>query len=812
MLIYYLKIAWRNILKHKFYFFLNVSGLAAGIACSMVIILYVVNEVTYDAHHPDADRVYRIAVHKNTVVGEHRSLYTSAPLAPLLRRQEPQVQAVARIVPPLENAGHVLVTRGEHRFFEKRVFFVDPELFDVLGFRSLQGESASALHQPGMIFITQSIAHKYFPHEPPLGQALRLELDYDTGTAVTEDFTIRGILQDPPANSHLQYDVLISMATMLRYRPDFNENWFEYPAKYTYVKLVPGADVQAFEKQLSSYAVNLTASNKHIRSYAYFLQPLRSIHLHSNLQGELGAVGSLYYMAIYGAVALLVLLIGCMNYINLSASLAATRTREVGIRKVAGSRRRDLVVQFLSESFILTFMAFLLASLLFSQLVLFFNAMANTRIAWHDLARPEVLCTLFFLFLVISLAAGGYPALILSGFKPISMLQNRFSLQGGRNVQRVLVLGQFVISIFLVVCTLVVFHQLNYMKGKSLGFERGQKIVLDIKSNQNYFRRNYEAIKTDLLSQSGIAGAAASSKIPGNLDDSGYYLWPGSARTQEKPVRLKALIIDTEFTSLYGITLAAGRPFLPAQTTDRQDAFVINEAGVHALGFKQPEEALGQQYFAHYNGKVGRIIGVTRDFHFMGMKDAADPMILDLESSLLRYLTIETAPGEVRAVLEKIEAVWQRHFPGVPFEYAFLDETFARVYRYEEQMGRLLGIVTGLGISIALLGLFGMVAFFSHLRRKEFGIRKVLGASISQIVVLMTRDYLYLILLAGLLAVPAAWITTQRWLQDFAYHITPGVPVFVFAFLATAIIALVVILYQGAQAARDNPADALRCE
>ena len=814
MLRTHLVVTRRHILRHKGFFLIKIFGLAAGIGCAVVIILYVTNELTYDAFHPGSERIFRIATRRISPSGDDRFATSPGPMLPAIRRDSPQVEASARIIAPYENAGHVLAVQGEKRFFEKRVWFVDPELFDVLRIPVLEGSPRSALVEPQSVVITKSTARKYFGSIPAVGQSLRLELDYDTGASVIEDFQVRGVVRDAPANTHWKYDILVSMSTLSARRPDLDTDWREYHTKYTYLKLAPAADRAALEKQLAGYAESVKSQATNIQLLEFYLQPIRSIHLGSNINEEMEAPGSRYYIYVYSFVALLILLIGVMNYVNLSASLSATRTREVGVRKVAGSRRRDLVFQFLSESGLITLLAFLLSLIFASFLLRSFNAMAGTSIALSEIWRPEIWPAFVLLFLAVILAAGGYPAMILSSFKPASMLRGEIaSGRRGSAVQRLLVVGQFAISIFLVVCTLVVFRQLGFMKGRSLGFDREQKLVLEIKSDQARFRQGYEAIKTGFLQNSGIKAAAVSSLVPGVKSGSGYYLRRGESYSgPEKPFRLKVITVDQDFLSLYGIGLAAGRAFQRESTGDGDSAFIVNETGARELGFSSPDEALGARFTAHYNRRTKSIVGVTKDFHFLGMKESAEPLILDIEPSLLRYLTLSLAPGRIRETMAFVEKKWGEQFPGVPFEYFFLDESFDRVYRYEEQMGKLLGIVAGLGISVAFLGLFGLVAFTSRLRRKEIAIRKVVGAPTSQIVFLMSRRFVRLIILAAVLAVPSAWLAANKWLQDFAYRIKPGIPVFAFALAAAFLIALAAVLVQGIKADRDNPADVLRHE
>ena len=812
-----LEITLRNMLKNKGFFLIKVFGLAAGIACSMVVILYVTNELTYDTYHPDHERIFRIAASRTTDSGEYPGASTPAPLAVAIKEKFSQVENVARVIPPPENAKHVLVTRGEKRFFEKRVWFADPEIFRILSIPFLEGSARIALALPKTVVISAGTARKYFGALPPLGRSLSIEIDYDTGASVIEDFQVTGVVRDAPANTHLKYDMLLSMSTLQAYVPTLNQDWIEFHYKYTYVKLGRQAAPAAFERQLRPYSQQVrTTFAKRLGSpmlrHRFFLQPLAAVHMGPGFPDEIEPPGNMYYIYLYSFAALLILMIGIINFVNLSATLAVARSREVGIRKTLGGSRSDLIFQFFGESLVITFFAFAAAFAFLSLLLRYFNRLAGTAITFQALGQPLVLASLLALFLTVGFSAGVYPALLLSRFRPARILRDDI-LPGnrGNGLQRFLVVSQFVICIFLVVCTLVVFRQLTFMKGKALGFSRQQKLVLEVKSNQAYFRHNYEAIKSDFLKNPSITAATVSSSVPGESISGGYYLQKGNSFTGVNDRRLKVLTVDLDFIRSYGIAMTAGRPFRKSTGNDEAAAFIVNEAGARELGFT-PQSILGTVWTAHYNRKTKSVVGVTRDFHFLGLKDSAEPLILDIEHSLLRTITLTLDRERIAPALAAAEKTWRAHFPGVPFEYAFLDDMFGKVYQYEEQMGKLLGMISAMGIAIAFLGLYGMVAFYARLRKKEIAIRRVIGASTASVALLMTRQFISLVFLAGVTAVPLAWLASERWLQDFAYRIQPGFPVFAFAFLSAFLIAMAAVLLQSLRAIRDNPVNSLRCE
>lgn len=813
----YFKIASRNLLKHKAFSIINVFGLAAGLACSTIIILYVFNELTYDTFHPDAHRIYRVDTNWKSVSGEYRATRSPGPLAPALKRDFPQIEEAARVIPPYENSSHVFVAYQEKKFFEKRIFFADPAIFRVLHIPFLTGSPATAINRPYTIVLTESMAKKYFGEQNPVGKLLRIEFDYDTGSVNIEDFEITGVIKDSPANTHLKYDMLVSMVTLLKNRQKLDEDWMRPPINYTYIKLKPGTNTADFEKQIQALTTGYTSAyekriGRKLAFYRYHLQPVAAIHMHSQNFLEPEPTGNWYYIYIYGMVALLILIIGAMNFMNLSAVLSSTRAKEVGLRKVVGAKRGDLVWQFLGESFLITFIAFLCGLILISLLLPLFNRMAGTHLSLFGLQQPVVLLFLILLLLLVGIGAGCYPAFFITTFKPVTILSGK-TAPGvkGSGMQKFLVIGQFAISIFLVICTITVFQQLDFMKGRALGFDRHQKLILPIKSNLISFRRNYEAIKSDFKGHVTITGAAVSSKVPGEKDNSGYFLRPKGS-PNAKPHRLKVITMDFDFLSEYDIKMAAGRPFLREMGNDANGAYLINEAGAKYLGFKSAEDAIGYEMTAHYHRRTKKVIGVTKNFHFTGMQEVVEPVIMDIEASLMRMLTLSITTDNIKDTLGFVKDTWQSHFPGVPFEYSFLDEDFDRVYRYEEQMGQLLGVITFLGISIAGLGLLGLAAFVARKRRKEISIRKVLGASTANIVKMMSLQFVTLVVLSSLIAVPFAYFAMSQWLQDFAYRISMGWFTFFIAAAVALFTAVITVSFYGIRAAAANPADTLRTE
>ena len=814
MIANHLRIALRRIRRQRLYSLINVAGLAVGLACCVTIVLYVTNELTYDSFHPGAARIYRVSVHRKNSVGDFTSAQTSGPLAPALAAGSPLVEKAARIIPPPENAAHVLVVQGETRFFEKRVWFVDKEIFEIFSIPVIRGGPSSALTRPNTALITEGTARKYFGAKPAVGRTLQIEVDYDTGTTKLEDFEVAGIVRNAPSNTHFKYDLLLSMPTLAANVPTLDSDWADYHSKYTYVKLRPGADPAEIEKQARRLAAAGAQGNRSRAavSDAYILQPVTRIHMFSRFLMEIDPPGNWAYVAVYSLIAFLILLIGVLNYVNLSAALSTVRMKEIGLRKVVGAQRRQVARQILGESFIVTVIAFIAGLGLASVLLVPFNQMAGTDLALAGLGRPEVILPLFGLLVLVSVGSAFYPALVLNSFKPAFVLHGRSSAASrGVLAQRSLVVAQFAISIFLVISTLTVFRQLRFMKGQSLGFAIDQKILLRVQSNLGHLRRDYEAIKQDLRRHPSVRGVTVSSIVPGDPSGAGYYLTTRLGDFKNAP-SLKVIAVDEDFISEYGIRTAAGRPFEGRNGPDRRDAFIVNEAGAKALGFASAQQALGKSFQAHYNRLTKRIVGVTENFHYRGMKELVEPLILDLEPSLLQTITLSIRTDGMDDLMRFLRRTWETHFPGVPFDYAFLDESFGREYRYEDQMGRLLGTIAALGIGVACLGLFGLSSFIARRREKEIGVRKVLGASQAKIVSLLSLQYVRPVLAAIVIAAPLAWYAMGRWLGGFAYRIELDILITLIASAGALGIALATVGLQSLRASASRPADILRNE
>lgn len=814
MLLNYFKIILRNIRKHKGFSFINIAGLAVGMASCMVIFLYVASELTYDRYHDSTDRIYRVAMWWKVPSGEFQSAGINAGVAPGLIDKFSQVEIAARYMPIRDR----IVRNGDTHFFEDRMGYADQEIFDIFHIPFVHGDPRSALAIPWTVVITRRIAEKYFGRQNPVGQTIEIKEGAFRGVRSMSspdsdkaDYEITGVVDNPPSNTHFKYDILVSTKQL---KLDvLRQSWHER-GTYTYIKLAPNTDVDNFEEQISLMAYDHVG--RELKAWGqerrYFLQPLAAIHFQSNLQGEMEPPGNMIYIAIYSLIGLLVLLIGCMNFINLSNARSVYRAKEVGMRKVLGAGRFQLVRQFLGESLIITIIAMGFSFLICDILLPLFNETAGTTLAFSRIIHPYVLFTLAGLVVLVGIVAGGYPAAVLTAFKPVSVLKGHSS--GGTKgsfVIKSLVVFQFAISIFLIIGTLTVFQQLKFMKSRTLGFDKEQKIVIPFRYNST-FSRNFNAIKKEFLSHHTIVGAAASSSAPGRRPREGYL-----SQTEEinQPAKkLNFIAIDYDFIPQYQIEMDVGRP-IQREKNDANNAIVINESAVKYLGYSSPEEAIGKRwYLGWYDGrKVSReIIGITKDFHYRGMQELVEPLFMTYAPFDFDTLTLTLETGSFGETLSFIENLWQKLNPSFPYEGYFLDEDFDRQYRAEEQIGKLLGIIAGMGLVISTLGLLGLAAFMTQQRTKEIGIRKVLGASVSNIAFMFSKTFSRWVLLASLIACPLAYYATNRWLQNFAYRVHVAPLLFLMAAAIALVVALLSVSFHIFKTAMANPVDSLRYE
>ncbi|QHT71980.1 FtsX-like permease family protein [Rhodocytophaga rosea] len=802
----YFIIAFRNIKRNKALSAINIFGLATGIATCLIIMLFVQHELGYDRFHEKADRIVRV-IFKGSIQGEKlNEAHVMPPVAQTLLADYPEVQEATR----LRQYGIPRVTYKDKSFKEDAFAFADANFFQVFTLPFLQGDPKTALLEPNTIVISQAIARKFFGNEDPIGKVLTFK-DFNTSCKVT------GVMVNMPYNSHFHIDILASMASL----PDAKSSSWGTSNFYTYLVLPEGYHYKNLEAKLpgvvekymspqlqQSFGMNYAEFQQKGNYLGLFLQPLTDIYLHSDFMYDLGPRGNIENLYIFSAIALFMLLIACINFMNLSTAGASKRAREVGIRKVLGSVKGQLVGQFLLESILLTALSLLLAGAMVILALPFFNSITGQSLALDMGFVLKLLPALLLFGLLVGMLAGFYPAFFLSSFKPISVLKGTLTV--GRksiSIRSSLVVFQFCISITLMVGTLVVYQQLNYMHTKDLGYNKEGVLVLGetwvLGAKEDVFRKQ-------IMQDPRVIQVSLSGYLPaGPSYNNNFTVSPDSNPSQ----LLKTLKydVDDQYIPVMGMQMAAGRNFSPEFATD-SSSIILNETAVRALGWQQ--NALGQSITRSDNdGKKMsyRVIGVVKDFHFRSLHERISPLVMVLSRSSGTMIA-KVKTDDVKGLLASLKTQWTALTPDEPFMYSFMDERIENTYVSEQKIGRFLGVFAGLTIVVACLGLFGLATFTAEQRTKEMGIRKVLGASAGNIVALLSKDFLKLVIMANLIAWPLAWWIMDIWLQDFEYGISLSPWTFAWVGLAALLIALLTISVKAIKAALANPVNSLRNE
>lgn len=790
------------------YVFINLFGLAVGMAVSIIILLYVQFELSYDTYHPDVDRLYRVSrAWFNQDGNESLHLgHVAPPFGPLIQSDFPDdVESVARLM----NADP-LIRAGENAFVEERFFMADPEVFDIFSWEIIEGDSKEALSEADGVILSASTAKRYFGEQSALGKELEMEI-----AGMEFDLQVRGVMQDMPANSHFQVDFLTSMIPVVQFyggqeafMGNFGSNNFS-----TYLKLAEGVDAKSFEDKLAGMIdrhMGETAQGVPMsQTTDLFMWPIEDIHLYSNLDSEIEANGNIDYVYIYGAVALFILLIACINFMNLSTARSSLRSMEVGLRKVMGANKLVLVRQFMGEGFVMTFIAMLLALALVFLCLPIFADFLDKPLSLNFLSNPTLILWIVGIVVFVGMISGSYPALFLSGFAPAKVLKGAFKAgKGHENFRSVLVVGQFAISVVLIVAVLVVIGQLSYMQNKDLGFEKEDMVVLP---SSAAITENYRIIKDRLENQPGIVEVSMSSRVPsGRLLDSQGATTEVNGEMTQLNLRIADVHVAHNFLETYGIPLVAGRDFDYQLASDSTEAFVLNEASIREIGWSSPEEAIGKPF--HYGGRRGFVTGVMQDFHFESLHQPIVPIVFMISHDRNNNVSVKFEADKRDEVLAYLRGEWADFRPGYPFEPNFIDEGFNRQYEAEARVKTIFTFFSALAILISVLGLLGLVTFATEQRTREIGIRKVMGAETSNILVLLGKDFLKLVAIGFLIAIPVSWFGMDSWLEDFAYHIGISWTTFLWAGLIAGLIAAVTVTSQTLRAAWANPVKSIKNE
>ncbi|MDR3693664.1 ABC transporter permease [Mucilaginibacter sp.] len=803
----YLRSAVRNIKRHPFISFINIFGLTVGLTCCLLIVTYVINERSYDKFNKNADDIYRVTrIFYSTPNVE--SLHLSAvapPFGPRLKMAFPDIKKMTRTEPN----SSISFRYKEKLFNEGHSFFADENFFDFFSIAVLKGDGHKSLAEPFTVMLTPDIAKKYFGDADPMNKTVILD-------NTKHEFKVTGIFSPFPANAHLHPDILVSFNTLndpdiygeKQLATNFGNNSF-----YTYLMFPKNYNVDRVRTQLPNFLdkyVNFQGMPGNLKTHqvtALTLQKLTDIHLTSHLDDEIEENGNSTRVYIFSAIALFILLIACINYMNLSTARSTLRAKEIGIRKVVGAQRTEIISQFLSESVLITYVSLFIAFGLTALLLPAVGKMSGLQLSINSLLNWQILIPIVLLPLVIGLISGIYPAIFMSSFIPVKVLKGILKVNTGTfSFRKILVVLQFSISIVLIVATIVVFKQLQYIQDKDLGFNKDHVLTM---RNTNSLGKQFEALRADLLKNPGIKEISRSSRIPSGrlLDDQNASVLEGGT-LQPLKVDLKQIVVDDGFIPTYGIQMASGRNFSKNIKTD-SNKFIINETTVQILGWKTPENALNKEI--KYGNVVGNVIGVMKDFHFESLHQPIIPMIFLFDQNA-NWLSIKIDGRNVQSSIVAIQSTWQKYMPNAPFDFSFLDKHFDQLYHSEQQQGTLFTIFACIAIFIACLGLFGLSAFTITQRVKEIGVRKVLGASVPQIVAALSKDFLKLVLIAAFFAIPVALYAMNKWLGGFASRIDVSWWILAAAGVIALVIAFATISFQSIKAALANPVKSLRSE
>ncbi len=798
MLKNYLKIALRNIKDQKGYSFINIVSLAIGLTCCMLILLYIRYEFSYDKYHDNAQHIYRaVREQQESPVWLNSSEH---PLAAALKEDFPEVVKGTRVK---RNDEYGVVEYNSKLFNEDGIYFVDQDFLEIFSFPLVSGDRQTALTEPFSVLLTQEMAEKYFGDEEPVGQILKIKEWYGEKKY---GYKINGVLKNIPRNSHFTFDFLLSYNTLYTLKSggrDSVETWSYYEPK-TYVRLESNANPEDLEGKfpvfLRKYKGEDYASSK------LHLQPLTDIHLGGNLRFELETNNDMKNIFLFSAIAFFIMLIACLNYVNLSVARSAKRAVEVGMRKVVGAHKSQLVRQFLGESMVFSLLALMISVLTADLALPVFGSLIDRDLTSSLFLDLDILFVFIGIAFLIGFLSGAYPALIISSFHPIQILKGTLRIGSKSSVffRNSLVVVQFVVSIILIVCTFVIHNQLSYIRNRNLGFDKEQ--IVTVYTMDRNLEGNPEPLKKELMNNPEILGVSASLDLPITIRRTTTVEWEEQGENRE--LGLNYTFVDYDYFSVYGIDVVQGRNFSENFLTDKEQAVVLNETAARNLGWENP---VGRRF--QTSGNEWTVIGMVKDFHFHSLHRRIDPLVfLFHEGRGIDYFSIKVSPSDISNTIGLIEEKWKQFSPEFPFQYAFLDERIDRIYKAEQKLGQSFNIFTFIALSIACLGLIGLASFISEQKRKEFSIRKILGADFQSIIVLLAREYMKCIAVAAVIAWPIGYFVMSRWLQNFAYRINLGLWTFVLSAALAMVLALLTVSYQSLKAAFANPADSLRYE
>ena len=790
----YIKIACRSLWRHKGFSIINIIGLAIGMTACFLIYINIKFELSYDSFNEKFDQIYRIVTDVKNPDETINTSFSLAPMGPALQQGYPEVKANTRI-----RGARFLIQYGESKFQEDNLLYADPSLFTMFSLPVVKGDVKKGFEAPFKIAMTETTAKKYFGNVDPIGKSLLLD-----GKSLA---LVTAVIKDAPLNSHFKFDMVVSYATIESQNPGSGNDWANFGC-FTYILLTKVYNYHKLENLLPAFANKHYSANdrKQGMDFSFFLEPLKDVYM----DGKRGAFenGDLHNVRIFSIIAVFILLIACINFINLTTARATERAKEVGVRKVIGAARSQLIFQFLSESVIICLIAFLLSIMFSYSLLPLFNQLSGKVIS-TSIFSHSYLFQFFLLSCGIGITAGLYPALVLSGFKPITTLKGKFSKSSkGVLLRRGFVIAQFTISIVLIIGTIIVYNQLNYMRSQTLGFQKKQMIGIDFYADTAIESRS-ELIKSELKKIPNVLSATASRGVPGFGNGNRDSEIENSAGVMQHMV-INLYEVDYDFIPQFEMKVVAGRIFSKAFGTDSTQAIVINEAAAKYLGYRTPAEAVGRN-FSQW-GRTGKIIGVLKDFHFQSLQEKVQPLNMRINPVRTRFFTLKIESKNIPSTIAAIQNRWKTLVPERPFNYAFVDDKFNEQYAAQVNFGNLFMYFAVLAICISCMGLFGLASYSTIQRTREIGIRKVFGASVTGIVNMLSIEFLQLVIISSLIAFPLAWFAMNKWLQDFAYRIAIGWWVFALAGVIALVIAFATVSFQAVKAALANPVESLRSE
>ncbi|MGC4021064.1 MAG: ABC transporter permease [Cyclobacteriaceae bacterium] len=808
MLSNYLKIAIRTLIKFKGYAAINLVGLALGLSTGILILIYVLDEISFDKFHVNADRIYRVATDFEELKSGKLSKGEANgwPIGDLIRRDFPEVEKVVYIA----NGSNLQINYNTKRF-DERIYYAGQEFFSIFSFPLLKGDSSTALVKPNSIVLTESTAKKYFKDGDAIGKTLTL--------ADSLLFEVTGIMKDVPSQSHMQFNALISFFSTYKITHQgfsYDDGWGNINVR-NYILFKPGVDRQSFVKKVRNLYVDHVKENMQAWGMLMYVgvEPLTDIYLKSERGNGMGPLGSEKRVYIVSGIACFIILLACINFINLATARSAYRAKEVGLRKVVGSNRKLLIYQFLSESFLLTFISFFLAMALIGTVLPLFNEILGKNYSLKTLADPVIIFGIVLLVMLISFLSGYYPSVVMSALRPAEVLKgNLITGSRGIKLRRVLVVFQFMISAALIICTFVVLDQLNYMQNKDLGFRGDQVLVLDadkVTDRGGAGSAGGNVLKEKLKSLASVKSVTFTNALPSRPGWVGQWAFPED-RPDAGSISVEYMAIDEDYLKTLGLTLVAGRNFDLKSPYELENGLIVNETCVQQMGWSSAEEAIGKKIDSPSQYPAGTVIGVVKDYHEFGLQQHIYPMTMDYNPYRSRYFAIQYEANQTKGLLSSVETLWKQYYPEYDIKYFFLDQNFANQYRSEQRTAKMFIAFSVITIVIAIIGLVGLVSFLVISKTKEIGVRKILGANIISIMMLLSKEFLALVLLACVIACPLAWYLMKKWLEEFAYKTTVGVGIFLTTISVALLITIVSVSFQTIKAALTNPVNSLRSE